>query len=91
MPAQDNRRAGPAPGRSRAQQAGGGQPIGFADSPIHDRFATRVMYHDVTDDRSGRNVDLAVAHLDFNNGFDDVAGLFTTMRGWGVGAAGCRG
>ncbi|MFD4502515.1 protease pro-enzyme activation domain-containing protein [Streptomyces sp. NPDC058457] len=63
-----------------AQEARGGQAIGFANPLIYSRYGTKV-YHDVTDKPTGK--DLAVARVDFANGYDDTNGLLTSVRSLG--------
>ncbi|MGW1888764.1 S53 family peptidase [Streptomyces sp. NPDC002004] len=65
-----------------AQEARGGRAIGFANPVIYDRFGSK-LYHDVTDHPLGRNVDLAVARIDFANGYDASGGLLTSVRSLG--------
>ncbi|MGW0584224.1 S53 family peptidase, partial [Streptomyces sp. NPDC002920] len=63
-----------------AQEARGGKAIGFANPSIYSKFGSRV-YHDVTDNPTGS--DLAVARVDFVNGFDAADGLTTSVRSLG--------
>ncbi|MFI8216766.1 protease pro-enzyme activation domain-containing protein [Streptomyces sp. NPDC085932] len=63
-----------------AQEARGGKPIGFADPAIYARYGSKV-YHDVTDDPTGSG--LAVARVDFVNGYDATGGLATSVRSLG--------
>ncbi|MET7910975.1 S53 family peptidase [Streptomyces avermitilis] len=63
-----------------AQEQRGGRAIGFANPAIYDRFGTK-LYHDVVDKPTGR--DLAVARVDFTNGFDAAGGLLTSVRSLG--------
>ncbi|MFE2422237.1 protease pro-enzyme activation domain-containing protein [Streptomyces hokutonensis] len=63
-----------------AQQARGGKAIGFANPSIYAKYGTKV-YHDVTDKPTG--TDLAVARVDFANGFDATNGLLTSVRSLG--------
>ncbi|MEU6390318.1 S53 family peptidase [Streptomyces sp. NPDC046939] len=63
-----------------AQQSRGGRAIGFANPAIYDRYGSRV-YHDVTDHPV--KGDLAVARVDFANGYDAAEGLLTSVRSLG--------
>ncbi|WP_435611688.1 S53 family peptidase [Streptomyces sp. bgisy159] len=63
-----------------ATEARGGKPIGFANPAIYAKAGTRV-YHDVTDDPTGSG--LAVARVDYANGFDAADGLVTSVRSLG--------
>ncbi|MEV5955064.1 S53 family peptidase [Streptomyces sp. NPDC051987] len=63
-----------------AQEARGGAAIGFANPLIYSKYGTKV-YHDVTDHPTG--TDLAVARIDFANGFDATGGLLTSVRSLG--------
>ncbi|SEQ92350.1 Subtilase family protein [Streptomyces sp. yr375] len=63
-----------------AQEAQGGKAIGFANPSIYAKFGSRV-YHDVTDKPTG--TELAVARVDFVNGFDATGGLLTSVRSLG--------
>ncbi|KUO13172.1 S53 family peptidase [Streptomyces sp. DSM 15324] len=63
-----------------AQEAHGCRPIGFANPSIYARSG-RGVYHDVTDSPTGS--DLAVARVDFVNGFDAADGLSTSVRSLG--------
>ncbi|MEV6161533.1 S53 family peptidase [Streptomyces sp. NPDC052052] len=65
-----------------AQQARNGVPIGFANPVIYDRYGSKA-YHDVTDYPLGPNQELAVARVDFANGFDASDGLLTSLRSLG--------
>ncbi|NUP22007.1 MAG: S8/S53 family peptidase [Streptomyces sp.] len=60
-----------------AQEAAGGKPIGFANPSIYARYGSKA-YHDVTDNPTGSG--LAVARLDFVNGYDKTGGLTTSAR-----------
>ncbi|MBT2417444.1 S8/S53 family peptidase [Streptomyces sp. ISL-22] len=60
-----------------AQEARGGEPIGFANPSIYARYGSKA-YHDVTDDPTGSG--LAVARVDFVNGYDATGGLTTSVR-----------
>ncbi|MEU5310514.1 S53 family peptidase [Streptomyces sp. NPDC021562] len=62
-----------------AQEARG-QAIGFANPLIYSKYGTKV-YHDVTDKPTGK--DLAVARVDFANGYDASKGLLTSVRSLG--------
>ncbi|WP_200812317.1 S53 family peptidase [Streptomyces sp. 3213.3] len=63
-----------------AQEARGGKAIGFANPSIYAKYGTKV-YHDVTDKPTG--TDLAVARVDFANGYDATNGLLTSVRSLG--------
>ncbi|POX46314.1 protease pro-enzyme activation domain-containing protein [Streptomyces sp. Ru72] len=63
-----------------AQEARGGQPIGFANPEIYARYGSKV-YHDVTDNPTGSG--LAVARVDFVNGYDATGGIATSVRSLG--------
>jgi subtilase family serine protease len=63
-----------------AQEARGGKAIGFANPSIYARYGTKV-YHDVTDTPTGS--ELAVARVDFVNGFDATGGIATSVRSLG--------
>ncbi|MCX4761481.1 S53 family peptidase [Streptomyces sp. NBC_01275] len=66
-----------------AQEARGGKAIGFANPSIYatySKFGSRV-YHDVTDNPTGSG--LAVARVDFANGYDAADGLLTSVRSLG--------
>ncbi|NEA62091.1 S53 family peptidase [Streptomyces sp. SID12488] len=63
-----------------AQEARGGKAIGFANPVIYAKCASRA-YHDVTDSPTG--TDLAVARVDFVNGFDAADGITTSVRSLG--------
>lgn len=63
-----------------AQEAHGGQAIGFANPSIYSKFGSRV-YHDVTDNPTGSG--LAVARVDFANSIDATGGLLTSVRSLG--------
>ncbi|MFD5537047.1 protease pro-enzyme activation domain-containing protein [Streptomyces sp. NPDC127079] len=62
-----------------AQEARG-RAIGFANPLIYCKYGTKA-YHDVTDHPTGS--DLAVARVDFANGYDDTKGLLTSVRSLG--------
>ncbi|MER5751283.1 S53 family peptidase [Streptomyces sp. NPDC002088] len=63
-----------------AQEAGGGKAIGFANPSIYAKYGTKA-YHDVTDNPTGSG--LAVARVDFANGYDATDGLLTSVRSLG--------
>ncbi|RSS08361.1 protease pro-enzyme activation domain-containing protein [Streptomyces sp. WAC00469] len=63
-----------------AQEARGGEAIGFANPAIYAKYGSKV-YHDVVDKPTGRN--LAVARVDFVNGVDDTDGLSVSVRSLG--------
>lgn len=63
-----------------AQEARGGKPVGFANPSIYARYGSKA-YHDVTDNPTG--ADLAVARVDFVNGYDATDGLTTSVRSLG--------
>ncbi|GAB2741000.1 S53 family peptidase [Streptomyces bullii] len=63
-----------------AQEARGGKLIGFANPVIYARYGSK-LYHDVTDDPTGSG--LAVARVDFVNGYDATNGLTTSVRSLG--------
>ncbi|MFF1295238.1 MULTISPECIES: protease pro-enzyme activation domain-containing protein [unclassified Streptomyces] len=63
-----------------AQEARGGKAIGFANPSIYAKYGTKA-YHDVTDNPTGRQ--LAVARVDFVNGYDATDGLATSVRSLG--------
>jgi subtilase family serine protease len=63
-----------------AQEARGGTPIGFANPAIYAKAGSKA-YHDVTDDPTGSG--LAVARVDFVNGYDATGGLATSVRSLG--------
>ncbi len=65
-----------------AQQARGGQPIGFANPSLYDRYGT-ASYHDVTDHPLGAGVSLGVVRVDYVNSHDDSDGLVTSLRSLG--------
>ncbi|AGS69183.1 S53 family peptidase [Streptomyces collinus] len=64
-----------------AQEAGGGKAIGFANPSIYAQYGKKGVFHDVTDKPTG--TDLAVARIDFVNGFDAAGGLATSVRSLG--------
>ncbi|WP_327694419.1 S53 family peptidase [Streptomyces sp. NBC_00459] len=65
-----------------AQEARGGKAIGFANPAIYSTFASHAkVYHDVTDNPTGYG--LAVARLDFANGYDATDGILTSVRSLG--------
>ncbi|MFJ3819899.1 S53 family peptidase [Streptomyces nodosus] len=63
-----------------AQEAHGGKAIGFANPAIYARYGSKV-YHDVTD--SPTHSTLAVARVDYLNGYDATDGLATSVRSLG--------
>ncbi|GGM17622.1 serine protease [Streptomyces fumigatiscleroticus] len=63
-----------------AQEARGGKAIGFANPAIYAKYGSKV-YHDVTDDPTGSG--LAVARVDYVNGYDTTDGLATSVRSLG--------
>ncbi|MER6524535.1 S53 family peptidase [Streptomyces sp. NPDC001508] len=63
-----------------AQEARGGKAIGFANPAIYAKYGSKA-YHDVTDDPTGSG--LAVARVDFANGYDAADGLLTSVRSLG--------
>ncbi|WP_324784551.1 S53 family peptidase [Streptomyces sp. H51] len=63
-----------------AQEARGGKAIGFANPAIYAKYGSKA-YHDVTDDPTGSG--LAVARVDFANGYDAADGLITSVRSLG--------
>ncbi|MEV6741965.1 S53 family peptidase [Streptomyces sp. NPDC051104] len=63
-----------------AQEARGGQPIGFANPEIYARYGSKA-YHDVTDNPTGSG--LAVARVDFVDGYDATGGIATSVRSLG--------
>ncbi|WP_405581433.1 protease pro-enzyme activation domain-containing protein [Streptomyces sp. NBC_01092] len=63
-----------------AQEAAGGKPLGFANPAIYARYGSKA-YHDVTDNPTGSG--LAVARVDFVNGYDATEGLATSVRSLG--------
>jgi subtilase family serine protease len=63
-----------------AQEARGGKAIGFANPSIYAKYGTKA-YHDVTDNPTGSG--LAVARVDFANGYDATGGLLTSVRSLG--------
>ncbi|MFJ2826327.1 protease pro-enzyme activation domain-containing protein [Streptomyces sp. NPDC087263] len=63
-----------------AQQTRGGKPIGFANPAIYAKYGSKA-YHDVTDNPTGSG--LAVARVDFANGYDATDGLLTSVRSLG--------
>jgi subtilase family serine protease len=64
-----------------AQEARGGKAIGFANPSIYAKYGKAGVYHDVVDKPTG--TDLAVARIDFVNGFDAAGGLATSVRSLG--------
>ncbi|MEU6540255.1 S53 family peptidase [Streptomyces sp. NPDC047000] len=63
-----------------AQEARGGKAIGFANPVIYAKYGSKA-YHDVTDTPTGK--ELAVARVDFANGYDATDGLVTSVRSLG--------
>jgi subtilase family serine protease len=63
-----------------AQEARGGKAIGFANPTIYAKYGSK-LYHDVVDKPTGK--DLAVARVDFVNGFDATGGLSVSVRSLG--------
>ncbi|MET8243337.1 S53 family peptidase [Streptomyces sp. NPDC005202] len=63
-----------------AQEAHGGRAIGFANPTIYAKYGSK-LYHDVTDTPTGS--DLAVARVDFVNGYDATGGLSVSVRSLG--------
>ncbi|MES5825073.1 S53 family peptidase [Streptomyces sp. RG80] len=63
-----------------AQEARGGKAIGFANPSIYAKYGTKA-FHDVTDNPTGSG--LAVARVDFVNGYDATGGLTTSVRSLG--------
>ncbi|WRZ93275.1 S53 family peptidase [Streptomyces sp. NBC_01007] len=63
-----------------AQEARGGKAIGFANPSIYSKFGSKA-YHDVTDNPTGSG--LAVARVDFANGFDAADGQVVSVRSLG--------
>ncbi|PWI18774.1 serine protease [Streptomyces sp. Act143] len=63
-----------------ATEARGGKAIGFANPSIYAKYGSKV-YHDVTDNPTGSG--LAVARVDFVNGYDATDGLTTSVRSLG--------
>ncbi|MFJ9346213.1 protease pro-enzyme activation domain-containing protein [Streptomyces sp. NPDC101237] len=64
-----------------AQEAAGGKALGFANPSIYAKAGKKGVFHDVTDNPTGKG--LAVARVDFANGFDATAGLLTSVRSLG--------
>ncbi|MFI1535720.1 S53 family peptidase [Streptomyces anandii] len=63
-----------------AQEARGGKAIGFANPTIYAKYGSK-LYHDVVDKPTGK--DLAVARVDFVNGYDATGGLSVSVRSLG--------
>ncbi|GHD83820.1 S53 family peptidase [Streptomyces naganishii] len=63
-----------------AQEARGGKAIGFANPTIYAKYGSK-LYHDVVDQPTGK--DLAVARVDFVNGYDATGGLSVSVRSLG--------
>ncbi|MFE7765060.1 protease pro-enzyme activation domain-containing protein [Streptomyces sp. NPDC057438] len=70
-----------------AQEAHGGRPLGFANPAIYARYASSsygaTVFHDVTDHPTGGR-GLAVARVDFVNGYDTTDGPATSVRTLGA-------
>ncbi|OLZ69331.1 serine protease [Streptomyces sp. IMTB 2501] len=64
-----------------AQEAGGGNAIGFANPTIYAKYGKKGVFHDVTDNPTGSG--LAVARVDFANGLDAKGGLLYSVRSLG--------
>ncbi|MEU9385666.1 S53 family peptidase [Streptomyces sp. NPDC048279] len=64
-----------------AQEAAGGKALGFANPSIYAKYGKKGVFHDVTDNPTGK--DLAVARVDFANGVDAADGLLTSVRSLG--------
>ncbi|MFF8863339.1 protease pro-enzyme activation domain-containing protein [Streptomyces sp. NPDC015139] len=64
-----------------AQEARGGKALGFANPAIYAKYGKKGVFHDVTDNPTGSG--LAVARVDFANGFDAADGLLTSVRSLG--------
>ncbi|MGV4984974.1 S53 family peptidase [Streptomyces sp. NRAIS4] len=64
-----------------AQEAHGGKAIGFANPTIYAKYDKQGVFHDVTDNPTGSG--LAVARVDFANGFDAKGGLLYSARSLG--------
>ncbi|MFF7973909.1 protease pro-enzyme activation domain-containing protein [Streptomyces sp. NPDC007905] len=64
-----------------AQEARDGKAIGFANPSIYAKYGKKGVFHDVTDNPTGSG--LAVARIDFVNGFDASGGLATSVRSLG--------
>ncbi|MER6981685.1 S53 family peptidase [Streptomyces carpinensis] len=63
-----------------AQEARGGKAIGFANPTIYAKYGSK-LYHDVVDQPTGK--DLAVARVDYVNGYDAADGLSVSVRSLG--------
>lgn len=63
-----------------AQEARGGKAIGFANPTIYAKYGSK-LYHDVVDEPTGE--ELAVARVDYVNGFDATGGLSISVRSLG--------
>ncbi|MGI5374899.1 S53 family peptidase [Streptomyces sp. CA-251387] len=63
-----------------AQEARGGKPLGFANPAIYAKYGSKA-YHDVTDNPTGSGI--AVARVDYVNGYDATGGLTTSVRSLG--------
>ncbi|MFE3169116.1 protease pro-enzyme activation domain-containing protein [Streptomyces sp. NPDC059224] len=64
-----------------AQEAAGGKALGFANPSIYAKYGKKGVFHDVTDNPTGKG--LAVARVDFANGVDAADGLLTSVRSLG--------
>ncbi|MEU6771581.1 S53 family peptidase [Streptomyces sp. NPDC046759] len=64
-----------------AQEARGGKAIGFANPTIYAKYGKEGVFHDVTDNPTGSG--LAVARIDFANGYSAAGGLLTSVRSLG--------
>ncbi|MEW2622044.1 S53 family peptidase [Streptomyces sp. NPDC048106] len=64
-----------------AQQARGGQAIGFANPSIYAKYGKTGVFHDVTDNPTGKG--LAVVRVDYANSVDDTDGLLYSVRSLG--------
>ncbi|MFG2358553.1 protease pro-enzyme activation domain-containing protein [Streptomyces sp. NPDC048521] len=64
-----------------AQEARGGKALGFANPAIYAKYGKKGVFHDVTDNPTGSG--LAVARVDFANGYDAADGLLTSVRSLG--------
>ncbi|WEO97799.1 S53 family peptidase [Streptomyces sp. FXJ1.172] len=58
-----------------------GKAIGFANPLIYADYGKKGVFHDVTDHPTG--TDLAVARVDFANGYDKAGGLLYSVRSLG--------
>ncbi|MFS4092913.1 protease pro-enzyme activation domain-containing protein [Streptomyces sp. AF1A] len=64
-----------------AQEARGGKAIGFANPTIYAKYGKKGVFHDVTDNPTGSG--LAVARVDFANGYSAADGLLYSVRSLG--------